>query len=29
MDDVEVEIVMGYWARNQKYMKRDRYAEVL
>lgn len=29
MDDVEVEIVMGYWVRNQKYMKEDKYAEIL
>lgn len=29
MDDVEVEIVMEYWTRNQKYMKEDRHAEVL
>ncbi|MDE5676239.1 toxin-antitoxin system, toxin component [Phocaeicola sp.] len=29
MDDVEIEIVMEYWPRNQKYMKEDKYAEIL
>lgn len=29
MDDVEVDIVLGYWKHNQKYMKEEEYAEVL
>ena len=28
MDDVELEIVLGYWERNKKHME-DAYAEVL
>ena len=28
MDDVELEIVLGYWKRNKKHME-DAYAEVL
>lgn len=29
MDDVEVDIVLEYWKRNQKYIKEEEYAEVL
>ena len=29
MDDIELSIVLGYWAKNKKYMKENAYAEVL
>ena len=29
MDDIELSIVLGYWAKNKKYMEVNDYAEVL
>lgn len=29
MDDIELEIVLGYWKRNKKYMEDATYAEIL
>ena len=29
MDDIELSIVLGYWAKNKKYMEENDYAEVL
>lgn len=29
MDDIELEIVLGYWERNRKYMEEEAYAQVL
>ena len=29
MDDIEIDIVLGYWEKNKKYMEESTYAEVL
>ena len=29
MDDIEIDIVLGYWKKNKKYMEENAYAEVL
>ena len=29
MDDIEINIVLGYWEKNKKYMEENAYAEVL
>ena len=29
MDDIEIDIVLGYWEKNKKYMEESIYAEVL
>ena len=29
MDDIEIDIVLGYWEKNKKYMEENAYAEVL
>ena len=29
MDDIEIDIVLGYWRKNKKYMEENAYAEVL
>ena len=29
MDDIEIDIVLGYWEKNKKYMEESTYAKVL